>query len=604
MTPPPKCLYEILGVERTATDEQLKKAYRSQALAHHPDKNPDSKDEAEETFKLIQHAYTVLSDAHERAWYDAHRSQILRGVDVTSGEGGTGDAKTGAASATELDLFSYFSPAAYSGMAGENGFFSVFAHVFDTLAREEAEEDDETSSKSRARRSSTTPPFGGVDADWSTVREFYTAWEVFSSVKTFAFADKWNLADAPSRDYRRAMERENKRERAKVRKEFNSTVRELVAFVKKRDPRISRRREQEQHNRVVQEARAKAENERKKLQRKVDLEHARALRDEALEEDAAQLDEILANIALDERIDRRQRRAQRRRKNKPNRNGRSDSDSETEDCETEEDASNSYADGSTGDNDGAGDEEAKDDDDDASNGLAGDDGAGSDESAEAEVSEELYCAACRKSFRTAAQKSDHERSKKHKSNVGKLQREILHEEAEFAKNGGVCDADVGGSIGSAPRLGENADEASLEQEIKGKRKKKARRRRGLGETLDAGAVGSADEDGGRAAEGDTDESSSKPAGVNGDEQVMTDGRDEAGNNDSAAGGKEAEKTLSKKMKRRLREQQKRSEQSGGSANGSTAQQRCNKCGASFPSRTKLMMHVRESGHALHVAGRT
>lgn len=599
MAPPPKCLYEILDVSRMATDEELKKAYRIQALAHHPDKNPDSRDEAEETFKLIQHAYTVLSDPHERAWYDAHRTQILRGVDVTSGQGGTGDAKTGAASATELDLFSYFSPTAYSGTSGEKGFFSVFAQVFETLAREE-EEDSEDSSNHGDRKSHRMPVFGGMEADWSTVREFYAVWEAFTSAKTFAFADKWNLAEAPSRDYRRPMERENKRERAKVRKEFNSTVRELVSFVKKRDPRISRRREQEEQERVQQEARAKIENERRKQQRKVELEHARVLRDEALEEDAEELDEILANIALDERIDRRQRRAEKRQKYRWKRDNDNSSSNESENSETDEGGSEGCVESDEGTYKAAGYREAKYNGD--ANGLDADDAIESDESAETETMEELYCAACRKSFRTLAQKCDHERSKKHKSNMGKLQREVLREEAEFAeKSGRAYHATDDAGIGDISHVGGAMDDVLPERESKGKRKKKGKKHRGMEEALQASMDESINSDRDTAAQNDVEIGASESESpCNG--QIMTEGLDEKGVGGNTNDKKE-DKSMSKKMKRRLKEQLKKNEQAKASTIGKSVPQRCNKCGATFPSRTKLMNHVRESGHALHIASR-
>ena len=60
----------FLGVAREASDQEIKSAYRRLAMQHHPDRNPDSKEESEEKFKEITEAYSVLADAQKRAAYD------------------------------------------------------------------------------------------------------------------------------------------------------------------------------------------------------------------------------------------------------------------------------------------------------------------------------------------------------------------------------------------------------------------------------------------------------------------------------------------------------------------------------------------------------
>lgn len=77
--------YEILGVEKTASEADIKKAYRSQALKWHPDKNPDKKEEAEEKFKEINEAYQILSDKQKRQTYDQFGHAAF---DPASGMGG------------------------------------------------------------------------------------------------------------------------------------------------------------------------------------------------------------------------------------------------------------------------------------------------------------------------------------------------------------------------------------------------------------------------------------------------------------------------------------------------------------------------------------
>src|SRR5262249_61827306 len=65
----PRDYYEVLGVQRGAAEEEIKRAYRKLARQYHPDRNPGDK-QAAETFKEIQDAYEVLSDKNKRARYD------------------------------------------------------------------------------------------------------------------------------------------------------------------------------------------------------------------------------------------------------------------------------------------------------------------------------------------------------------------------------------------------------------------------------------------------------------------------------------------------------------------------------------------------------
>ena len=63
--------YEVLGVDKNATPEQIKKAYRKKAIEFHPDRNPGNK-EAEEKFKEAAEAYDVLSDEKKKQLYDQY----------------------------------------------------------------------------------------------------------------------------------------------------------------------------------------------------------------------------------------------------------------------------------------------------------------------------------------------------------------------------------------------------------------------------------------------------------------------------------------------------------------------------------------------------
>ncbi len=76
--------YKLLGVDRNASDAEIKKSYRSKAMKHHPDRNKDNQQEAEAKFKQIKEAYEVLSDPKKRSAYDQFGHA---GVDASMGGG-------------------------------------------------------------------------------------------------------------------------------------------------------------------------------------------------------------------------------------------------------------------------------------------------------------------------------------------------------------------------------------------------------------------------------------------------------------------------------------------------------------------------------------
>ncbi len=78
--------YEVLGVNKDASAEEIKKSYRKLAMKHHPDRNPDNP-KAEEHFKEAKEAYEMLSDEQKRAAYDQYGHA---GVEQGAGAGGFG----------------------------------------------------------------------------------------------------------------------------------------------------------------------------------------------------------------------------------------------------------------------------------------------------------------------------------------------------------------------------------------------------------------------------------------------------------------------------------------------------------------------------------
>ena len=111
--------YQTLGVNRDATDEDIKKSYRKLAMKFHPDRNPDNK-ESEEKFKEAKEAYEVLSDAKKRAAYDQYGHA---GVDPQAGMGPGGAGMGGFADAFGDIFGDLFGGARGGGGRGGNGVY-------------------------------------------------------------------------------------------------------------------------------------------------------------------------------------------------------------------------------------------------------------------------------------------------------------------------------------------------------------------------------------------------------------------------------------------------------------------------------------------------
>ncbi|RMZ91810.1 hypothetical protein DV736_g944, partial [Chaetothyriales sp. CBS 134916] len=255
--------YDLLGVEKNATDDEIKKAYRRKALELHPDRNYGNVEDATKLFAEVQTAYEVLSDAQERAWYDSHRDVLLRGDDAAGDGGNEFSYNIRMTTATEVQKLMIRFNGKLEFSDAPSGFFGGLNDFFKKLAKEESiacQWDDQDPLD--------YPDFGSKDDDYNyVVRPFYATWTGFVTQKSYAWKDQYRLADAPDRRIRRLMEKENRKLREEAIQEFNDSVRSLVAFVRKRDPRVQDNQKSEAEKQKILKNAAAAQAARARVQR-------------------------------------------------------------------------------------------------------------------------------------------------------------------------------------------------------------------------------------------------------------------------------------------------------------------------------------------------
>nr|CAG4650250.1 EOG090X085R [Sida crystallina] len=371
-----KCHYEVLGVSQEATDDELKKCYRKLALKWHPDKNPDNLEEAHKQFQVIQAAYDVLSDPQERAWYDKHRDQILLGANGAQYQ------------ENAVNIFEYFTSACYSGFGDDNqGFYAVYRELFTKIADEDLEFADNVESDFEI------PEFGDSNSDYEeVVRPFYAYWQSYCTFRPYSWLDKYTvdmLKEVP-RKIQKLMEKENKKLRDVGKKQRNEEIRGLVSFVRKRDPRVKTYIKLLEDRAAQNVLKTKQQQERHREGRLKLLEEAKEARFAQMSELEEQLKQIESQyVASDEE----------------------ESDSSSEDpkeaCE-----------------ENIGDE--------VDNAIDEDD---NDYESDSELME-LYCPACKKSFKTVKARESHDRSKKHKEKVRILRKSLLEEDGDLDDSDG------------------------------------------------------------------------------------------------------------------------------------------------------------------------
>jgi len=197
----------------------------------------------------------------------------------------------------------YFSADVFDGFDdGPKGFFAVYRELFEWLEEFEAEEE-----MIRTRgRAQPTPnrtvytSFGSKNSPYEpSLRMFYEKWLHFSTARRFDEDDRYQPTREDNRRIRRAMEKENERSREQLRREYSETVRELAAWMRKRDPRYIAHQKQKAEEREQEECLRKERERQKRAEERntyVEQDWSRVDHDRILREGLNNGDDISADV--------------------------------------------------------------------------------------------------------------------------------------------------------------------------------------------------------------------------------------------------------------------------------------------------------------------
>lgn len=299
-----------------------------------------------------------------------------------------------------------------------NGFYGIYRTLFETINQSEvyaAAPVGEPALSTPVHYPSFGTSATLYDAVDGQLKQFYSSFSSFASRRPFNEADKYRLQDAPDRQIRRLMDRENKKAREDARKEYNEAIRSLAAFLKKRDPRFL--------NSASSDPIKLKQLEKKRLEAQ--------LRDAALQ--AAKKREEAAKAFVEQDWMKVQGSAV----------VEDDWEESADEDEDQEEGEDVPGDGPTVEAEGELDEEPADD---------------------------WYCAACDKLFGSQGAWDNHERSRKHLQNTKRLRKEMLAEDESMSTS-----QELGTSGTATPDLHEELDIDDLEREFR-KLSKKDRKR--------------------------------------------------------------------------------------------------------------------------------
>lgn len=232
--------YAVLGLKKyryKASDEDIKRAHRMMVLRHHPDKRRGAGEEIrddDDYFTCITKAYEILGDPLKRRSWDSVDPEFDDDVPSVS-------------SNNKSNFFKVFTP-----VLERNARWSLRKHV---------------------------PGLGKPDDTRQKVDRFYGFWYDFESWREFSYLDEEEKEKGQDREERRWIEKQNKVERARRRKEEMSRLRRLVDNAYACDPRIARFKEEEKERRLAQKkARADAQRQKQEEEERIRREAEEAER--------------------------------------------------------------------------------------------------------------------------------------------------------------------------------------------------------------------------------------------------------------------------------------------------------------------------------------
>lgn len=275
-----------------------------------------------------------------------------------------------------MDVYQYFSASCYKGFGDdEGGFYHVYRDIFHQIATEDLEFMDDEDEFDRI------PKFGDSTSDYEkVVGPFYGYWQSYSTKKSYTWLCPHNINEIRDRRILREIEKETKKLAQKARKDRNEEVRALVSFVRKRDKRV------QQYKLVLEE---KAEQNRIKQDQK---------RLEQIKKNRLEVERMAQTTVFN--VDGYEEMLRQMEK--------------------------TYGSSDDEDYDESGDSDVGD----VVNGAEELDLNG-EAAEEDEYIDHLYCVACNKSFKNESSFKNHETSKKHLSNIERLKREMLEEDADY-----------------------------------------------------------------------------------------------------------------------------------------------------------------------------